>query len=648
MRFADGFDRPDTIAFGLEAPQLAVVVGGVLLAWGVVRAPLPEALAGLLAALVAVVAGLLGAGRWAGRPLLTWAWIAARFWLSPRRGGGPLLAHATDDGSSAGGSGGIPDAGGDAAGGDPGRKPEDDEPAWARWLRDGGARGREVLKSKQGPLERRDEAPGSLPVEPEDPGAARPPAEAPAQTAVEMWLAALGEGRGTGAPRTTNDLRVPAASTAHPAPRPPQPSAAAEAAPPTLGTLFRRLVSRIRGGASIVRAAPALPGGAEPATARAVAVDPHLPRGRTVELDRAPLVLLPTPDATPEEQPEAEDDVPLAQPSTTDDAAPSLAHVIPLVTRRDDELDEELMLELSEGDTAAAVQERPTNVATPPPECHNRGGRGGERTPVFVGATRRITFFSLNGGSGRTTLATEVASLLAARGRHRTDPDGPARRLRVALLDVDLRSSTTAVRLGIARPTLWDYLLATDDDVDVHRYLVDHPSGLRALIGPPKPLSTTSAAVEPARIAEIVHQLERDGCHFIVFDVGSDLGAVSTWVLSQVHDIYVVITPTGSGLQDAYRTTEALRRLGLGHKLRYVVNRARGSVDVSEVMDDLNGRVVASIPYDHRLEDAENTHTIASLRGGPASDAIHRLARSIYPSLDGGRGRRGLWRRRAG
>jgi MinD-like ATPase involved in chromosome partitioning or flagellar assembly len=254
--------------------------------------------------------------------------------------------------------------------------------------------------------------------------------------------------------------------------------------------------------------------------------------------------------------------------------------------------------------------------------------------PVFLGATRRIGFFSLNGGSGRTTLATEIACLLAARGRHRAGPEDADRPLRVALLDLDLRSPNVAVRLGMPQPTLLDYLVDADDPAALDRCMVVHHSGLRALLGPPKPLTAATTTLEPARVAEIVHRLESDGTHFLVCDLSADLGAVTTWTLSAMHDIYVVIRPTASGVQDAYRSTEALRRLGLGPKLRYVVNRARTQLDLDEVMGDLGGRVVASIPDDPRVEHAENNHSILCIDGsGPAATAITSLAEHIYPAL---------------
>ena len=514
VHFADGFDGPDTVALGLEAPELSAVVGGGLLTSAIVHSPAPAGVRLPAAALVALVTAALGWVRPQGRSLLRWGWLAARFAAAPRSGAGWLAASGGDQ---------VDEGAEDGATAEP-------EPAWARWLRH--------------TVPGRDREPASAADGVEEPEVV---AEAPAA--------------------------APAVEPAAPAPRRRRRPAAAASRP---------------------------------------GVDDD---GATVEVRRPPIVLLPQ-TADSGEAAEAEE------------AEPEPATIVPLCRPA-------APLEVAE---ACPV----------PPSLQAADALA----PVFVGATRRITFFSLNGGAGRTTLATELACLLAARGRHRPATDASPRPLRVALLDLDLRSATVAVRLGIPQPTLWDYLLSGDQGPGaLDRHMVTHGSGARALLGPPKPL-TGGTAVEPARVAEIVHRLECDGTHFILFDVGADLGAVTTWVLSAAHDIYVVLTPTASGVQDAYRSTEALRRLGLGSKLRYVVNRARPGIDLDEVMGDLGGRIAASIPFDPRIEEAENGHRIASLDGGgPAAEALAGLAAQVYPALSAPAARRRLrlfGRRRVG
>jgi len=88
IEFADGFDRPDTLAFGLGAGQLAVVMVGALAAYSLLRSPLPPAVVDPVAVAIAAAAagsdgcalrasalrtggvrGLFGCGGVAGRPM---------------------------------------------------------------------------------------------------------------------------------------------------------------------------------------------------------------------------------------------------------------------------------------------------------------------------------------------------------------------------------------------------------------------------------------------------------------------------------------------------------------------------------------------------------------------------------------------------
>lgn len=228
---------------------------------------------------------------------------------------------------------------------------------------------------------------------------------------------------------------------------------------------------------------------------------------------------------------------------------------------------------------------------------------------------RRVAFFALSGGSGRTTLATETAGVLAAGGH------------RVALLDLDQRAPGVAVRLGLPQPARWDPMLLGGDRLErLDHLLVTHWSGLRALVGPPRTV-VGDVGFAVARVPELLHLLDDAGAELVLLDVAGDLSALTTIALGAADDVYVVVTPTVRGVQDAYRSTEALRRIGLGPGFQYVVNRVRGEADLAEVMGDLGGRVVASIPYDAHLEAAEGSGRVAALSGtGASATALRELA----------------------
>ena len=86
VRFADGLDTPDRIAFGLGAWQLLAVVGGVVLAYAMAHSPLPAGVSAPLAATTAALTAALGWLRLAGRPLLEWSVFAVRFLAGARSG----------------------------------------------------------------------------------------------------------------------------------------------------------------------------------------------------------------------------------------------------------------------------------------------------------------------------------------------------------------------------------------------------------------------------------------------------------------------------------------------------------------------------------------------------------------------------------
>lgn len=329
-------------------------------------------------------------------------------------------------------------------------------------------------------------------------------------------------------------------------------------------------------------------------------------------------------------------------------------------------------LEVGEGAAAGAPAELRTRPGPGPGGADPQGCDGGAGAALH--ATRRVTFFSLAGGTGRTTLAVEVAALLASRSA--APWPAPA----VALLDLDLMSPRASVRLGVPLLTGWgDAVSELPLREALNRLVRVHPSGLRVVPGPAAvpagkadpwgmgaglrwgrashPEAPPEAGWAPdgpllARLAWLVAGIERQGCHTVVLDVPAGLGPVSRWALEAAHDIVVVLTPTAGGLQDAYRSTEALRRLGLGRKVRYAVNRGSDPRLFAEAMADLGGTVVAAIPDDPALERAEAEHRLVAVQtSGATAKALRALAATADARLavrpPAARGRRRLLGRRA-
>jgi MinD-like ATPase involved in chromosome partitioning or flagellar assembly len=383
-------------------------------------------------------------------------------------------------------------------------------------------------------------------------------------------------------------------------------------------------------GRNVLDGAEALP---EPAEGRSgTPTRPGSGPGEAVDASRrVPLVLLPEPPAAPGER--GAEGIPVG------------IHPLAIL-----------------GVADAALLEVPVRGAGP----EVAGGSGSPRAgdPGWVGTgpppapriTRRLTFFSLSGGAGRTTLAVEVAGLLAGQP-HRGNAWGMLVPPRVALVDLDLASPRAGLRLGVPAPTEWGLAEGGPVAPEVVRLLSIHRSGLLVLPGPARllPAGCSDRTDMVHRLAAAVDELESRGCDTVVLDVAGDLSALTRWALQSAHDIFVVLTPTAGGVHDAYRSTEALRRLGLRHRLRYVVNRGSGIPALAEALLDLGGTVVAEVPDDPELGRAEMDHRLLGLEGsGPTAAALRALAAIVDPRFSAS-GRvtptstaRRLLRRRAG
>lgn len=231
---------------------------------------------------------------------------------------------------------------------------------------------------------------------------------------------------------------------------------------------------------------------------------------------------------------------------------------------------------------------------------------------------RRVVFFSLQGGTGRTTLSIELACWLATHGR-RDAAHGAA--LRVALVDLDSCNPSVAMRLGIPQP-----VEPLGGRHASGRVRVVHRTGVHVVPGS----TWTRGREHMSRAADVLASLDDDGFDVVVSDVASELDGATGVALQSAHLVPIVITPTPVGVHAAYRTAEALRRAGLRDRLVCVVNRRRFDIDLSETIGDLGLRAVAAVPEDPAVAAAENAHAVLSLDARtPMAAAMAELAQVV-------------------
>ena len=202
---------------------------------------------------------------------------------------------------------------------------------------------------------------------------------------------------------------------------------------------------------------------------------------------------------------------------------------------------------------------------------------------------RVIAVTSTKGGSGKSVVATNLATVLAQQ------TPGP-----VVLVDGDLQFGDVAVmmRLG-ASHTLAEAVTAGDrlDSQYLQSLLVRHdPSGLLVLMAPLEP--SFSELVSSKDIVRIIDLL-RSFCSHVVIDTQSGMNDVTLAVIEHSDDTLMVASTDVPNIKDTKIGLQTLHRLGVdASKLTLVLNRANSKVhlNISEVEHTLGMKADCQIP----------------------------------------------------
>ena len=204
---------------------------------------------------------------------------------------------------------------------------------------------------------------------------------------------------------------------------------------------------------------------------------------------------------------------------------------------------------------------------------------------------RVITVSSTKGGSGKSVVATNLATALARRSSRP-----------VVLVDADLQFGDVAVMLRLVTPhTLVDAVSAQGrlDAQYLQSLLVRHePSGLLVL---PAPLEPSFA--ERVSSADMTHIVEilRSFCAFVVVDTPAQFNDVVIGLIEHSDDIVMVAGLDIPNIKNTRLGLQTLRLLEVGdEKITLLLNRADAKVqlDVAEVERTLAMRAGALVPSD--------------------------------------------------
>jgi pilus assembly protein CpaE len=213
----------------------------------------------------------------------------------------------------------------------------------------------------------------------------------------------------------------------------------------------------------------------------------------------------------------------------------------------------------------------------------------GSKTPGKL-----LTFFSPKGGSGSTTLATNLAVELHRLTRKRT-----------LLVDLDLELGETAYMLGIEPKFSMVDLLRNFHRVDsdlLASYIDRHESGVEILAAPYEPADVQT--VDGDQIRQILDFLKQP-YDFVVVDAPKSFSPATASAFQHADELYLVTTPDLPSIRNMTRCLpllRALRRDASDDSLRLIVNRhdSRDLISISEVEKTLGIDVYWKIDNDYR------------------------------------------------
>ena len=246
--------------------------------------------------------------------------------------------------------------------------------------------------------------------------------------------------------------------------------------------------------------------------------------------------------------------------------------------------------------------------------------RGGG-VPKANAVRNAICVLGLKGGSGKTLTATNLAVTLAQAGRS------------VALMDLDLQFGDVALAMGLNPVrTMYD-LVRSGGSLDAEKledFLVEHSSGVRALLAPVRP--DQAAVISVPFLAE-VQDLLAETFEFVVFDTPPSFSPEVISAVDCSTDILVVAMRDTLSLKNTKLGLETLERMEYDRRrVKVLLNRANTNVGIerADVLAILGRDVDILLPSDREITRSINQGSPIALQRGSAAGVVFRSVAQLY------------------
>jgi pilus assembly protein CpaE len=247
-----------------------------------------------------------------------------------------------------------------------------------------------------------------------------------------------------------------------------------------------------------------------------------------------------------------------------------------------------------------------------------------------------VTVFSPKGGTGKTVVATNLATASAKFEGRKT-----------LLLDLDLQFGDAAIMLGVEpEKTIYDLVVAPGelDSEKLAGYITKHACGLSVLPAPLRP--EDAELVTEAKLGRLL-EVARESFDVIVVDTSPFFHGPMLATLDRTDELMLLCSldvPTLKNLRLALQTLDLLSFPK--QRVRIVLNRSNSKVGMkpNEVEGALGMKVRFEIPSDRAVPLAVNrgNPVVLAEESADVSRAIKSMAKEMFraPKEDAGKKRR--------
>ena len=239
-----------------------------------------------------------------------------------------------------------------------------------------------------------------------------------------------------------------------------------------------------------------------------------------------------------------------------------------------------------------------------------------------------ISVFSPKGGTGRSTIAVNLAIALQTLADHK-----------VALVDASLQFGDVAVLLNLQAARSIADLIPQIKDLDTDMLtsvLTPHSSGIKALLSPGRP--ELADLVAPEHLKAIL-SLMLETFDYVIVDTWSSLHDLMLGILDMSDRIVLIATPDIPAIKNAklfFEVTDALQYPE--ERASLIINMAdrKGAINIRDIEASIKHPVIARMPVDERsvLQAAnEGIPMVFGNRKSPLAQAILELATRLMAEL---------------